>query len=120
MVRAISQFKWAVVVFAASIVPAVTQAQGNTPPMASGLAATSSPDNTAEIAARGVIIIREFSVNDRTGWPYDIKQLQSQTVAELRAKYAASFDISVGPPATARAHTYTLDGEVVSWRPGNK
>jgi hypothetical protein len=76
-------------------------------------------DNTAEIAARSIVVVREFSVGNKTGWPYDAKQLQSQTVAELRAK-SQNADISVGPPATPRTHSYTLDGEIVSWRPGNR
>jgi hypothetical protein len=90
-------------------------------PAASSTGNTTAPvtDNTAEIAARGVIVVREFSVADKTGWPYDPKQLQSQTVAELKAK-SQNVDISVGPPATPRTHSYTLNGEIVSWHPGNR
>jgi hypothetical protein len=78
------------------------------------------PDSMSEISARAVVIVREFSVSEKTGWPYDIKQLQSQTVAELRAKSADHLDVLVGDPATPRTHTYTLNGEIVSWRPGNR
>jgi hypothetical protein len=77
-------------------------------------------DSSSQIESRSVVIVREFSVSDRIGWPYDIKQLQSQTVAELRAKSADHLDVLVGDPATPRTHTYTLDGEIVSWRPGNR
>src|SRR5690349_17268338 len=67
---------------------------------------------------RPVLIVREFTVSNKTGWPYDLKQLQSETVAELRGKTSTT-DVLVGPPATPRAHTYTLEGEIVSWRSGN-
>lgn len=78
------------------------------------------PDSAPLIQSRAAVIVREFSVSQKTGWPYDVKQLQSQTVAELRAKTGEHMDVLIGPPATARAHTYTLAGEVTSWRPGNR
>lgn len=79
------------------------------------------PSATArEISARPAVIVQEFSVSEKTGWPYDLKQLQSQTVAELRAKSGEHLDVLVGTPATARIHTYWLEGEISSWRPGNR
>jgi len=90
-------------------------------------AASSAPETKADqtqsasqIQSRGVVVVQEFSVSEKTGWPYDIKQLQSQTVAELRAKSVDKFDVLVGAPATARIHTYTLAGEILSWHPGNR
>lgn len=103
-----------------ALTPAVVQGQDHAATSSATLSSEGAPDNTAEIASRGVIIIHEFCASDRTGWPYDIKQLQSQTVAELRAKAEGRFDVSVGAPATPRMHTYTLQGEIVSWRPGNR
>lgn len=73
-----------------------------------------------ETSSRPAIVIQEFSVNDRTGWPYEVKQLQSQSVAELRAKCEGRIDVLVGAPATPRTHTYTLQGEIVSWKPGSR
>src|SRR5262249_850955 len=78
------------------------------------------PKPSTEISSRPVIVIREFSVGEKTGCPYDAKQLQSQTVAELRAKSGDHLDVLVGAPVTARIQTYTLEGEIVSWRPGNR
>jgi hypothetical protein len=78
------------------------------------------PGDASQIESRPVVIVQEFSVSEKTGWPYDIKQLQSQTVAELRAKSTDKFDVLVGAPATTRTHTYTLEGEIVSWHPGNR
>ena len=49
-----------------------------------------------------------------------IKQLQSQTLAELRSKSEGKIDVLTGLPETPRTHTYTLGGEVLSWRPGNR
>ena len=102
----------------AAIAPAVVNAQAAAANSSSGSVA--SADNTAEISARSALIVSTFSVNAKTGWPYDPKQLQSQTVAELKAKSEAHFDVSVGPPATPRARTYKLEGEIVSWRPGSR
>lgn len=75
---------------------------------------------STEISSRPALAVLEFSVGEKTGWPYDVKQLQSQTVAELRAKSADHLDVLVGAPATARVHSYTLEGEIVAWRPGNR
>lgn len=74
--------------------------------------------SVGEVSARDAVIVREFTVSEKTSWPYELKQLQSQTVAELKAK-ADNVDVLVGPPATPRTHTYMLDGEIVSWRSGN-
>lgn len=78
------------------------------------------PDATAQVSSHSAVIVREFSVNQKTGWPYDVKQLQFQSVAELKAKCGERMDVLVGPPATPRIHTYTLEGEIVSWRPGSR
>lgn len=76
-------------------------------------------DNNADLSSRPVIIVRAFSVNEKTSWPYDLKQLQVQTVAELKGKSKDRVDILSDDPATPRVHTYTLQGEIVSWRSGN-
>lgn len=72
-----------------------------------------------ELSDHPVVIIKEFSVSNRTSWPYDAKQLQTQTTAELKTKAGERVDVLSGPPATPRTHTYTLEGEIVSWRSGN-
>jgi len=76
-------------------------------------------EGSADLSSHPVIIIREFSVNEKTSWPYDLKQLQTQTVAELKGKSKDRVDVLSDVPATARLHTYTLQGEIVSWRSGN-
>ena len=76
-------------------------------------------DRSTELSSRPVLIVREFSVNEKTSWPYDPKQLQTQTVAELKDKSKDHADVLSDEPATPRVHTYTLQGEIVSWRSGN-
>ena len=77
-------------------------------------------DSASQVAARVAVIVEEFSVAPKAGWPYDIKQLQSQTLAELKAKSKGKIDVLIGAPATPRTHTYTLGGEILSWHPGNR
>jgi len=79
----------------------------------------SADDISADLSSHPVLIIREFSVDQKTSWPYDLKQLQTQTVAELKGKSKNRVDVLSDVPATARLHTYTLQGEIVSWRSGN-
>jgi Domain of unknown function (DUF4410) len=73
----------------------------------------------AQDRANAALVVREFSVAAKAAWPYDAKQLQSQTIAELTSKLGSQADILAAPPATAPARLYTLEGEIVSWRSGN-
>jgi hypothetical protein len=102
-----------------AVTPAITMAQTTAASNQSPALAADS-GNSAEISARSVVIISEFSTGERAGWPYDTKQLEYQTVAELKAKTGGQIDVLAGPPATPRIHNYTLNGEIVSWRPGNR
>ena len=81
---------------------------------------TAKANPVEQVSSQKALIIHEFAVNQKTGWPYDVKQLQSQSVAELRAKCGDKMDVMVGLPATPRQHSYTLDGEILSWHPGNR
>ena len=56
-----------------------------------------------------VVVVREFSVGPKTGWPYDVKQLQSQTVAELRGKAGSRLEVDSESPVTPSSHVYTLN-----------
>ena len=101
----------------ALVVSAQEQAAANVPAV---VANSSAEQDRSDIASRGVVIVREFSVSEKVGWPYDSKQLQSQTIAELRAKSGEHMDVLIDVPVTPRTHTYTLEGEIVGWRPGNR
>jgi hypothetical protein len=114
MSRGLSKFVLAVTILCA---PAVMRAEEK-PSDLSPVAAAQT--NSAEIQARPAVIVKEFSANERTAWPYDFKQMQQQSIAELRSKCGSRLDVLIGDPATPRKHTYTLEGEIMSWHPGNR
>jgi hypothetical protein len=66
-----------------------------------------------------VIVVHIFTASSDVAWPYDMKQMQIQAVAELKAKLGTRYEIVAEAPAT-NTHAYTLDGEVTGWRPGNR
>src|SRR5271166_1905041 len=65
------------------------------------------------------LVVKTFTLASGVNWPYDMAQLQIQTVTELKIKDAAHFDVLVEAPGTGR-RIYTLEGEVAEWRAGNK
>jgi len=66
-----------------------------------------------------VIVVHAFSTASGVSWPYDVKQLQAQTVAELKVMLGKDFDIVAEDPASPPAKVYTLDTEVTGWHAGN-
>ena len=74
-------------------------------------------------AARGyaqskpVIVVNAFTTTSDVAWPYDMKQMQTQTIAELKTKLSKNYEIVAEPPTTPGF--YTLEGEVTGWRSGN-
>lgn len=71
-------------------------------------------------AEKPVIVVHAFTMAGGTTWPYDLKQMQTEAVAELHAKFGSKFDIVTEAPTQAHGKIYTLDGEVTGWRPGNR
>jgi hypothetical protein len=69
---------------------------------------------------RPVIVVHPFKMGAQVTWPYDMKQMQTEAIAELQAKFAKDFDIVTEMPAGPHGKVYTLDGEVTGWRPGNR
>jgi len=69
---------------------------------------------------RPVIVVHAFTASSDVAWPYDMKQMQTQTIAELKAKLGKKFEIVSDPPTSTTAKVYMLDGEVTGWRPGNR
>jgi Domain of unknown function (DUF4410) len=65
------------------------------------------------------IVVHTFTVPPGLPWPYDMKQMAAQTVAELQRKDGKRFDVAGEAPA-AQVKTYTLDGQVTEWHPGNR
>lgn len=71
-------------------------------------------------AEKPVIVVHAFTMAGGTTWPYDMKQMQTEAVAELQAKFGNRFDIVTEAPGQAHGRIYTLNGEVTGWRPGNR
>ena len=68
---------------------------------------------------RATLLVHSFTVSPGVPWPYDMKQLATETVAELQRKNSKQFDVL--PEASAsQGHLFTLDGEVTEWHPGNR
>jgi hypothetical protein len=74
----------------------------------------------ATATTKAVIVVSPFTTTKEVAWPYDMKDLQRQTVAEMTAKAGAEYDVSADAPQSSQGHVYTLSGEVVSWHPGNR
>jgi hypothetical protein len=66
-----------------------------------------------------VIVVQEFSAAPGVEWPYDMKTMQAQTVAELKVSLGKSFDIVADAPAGATGRVYTLAVKIDDWRHGN-
>lgn len=66
-----------------------------------------------------VIFVQAFTVATGVNLPYDMKQMQTQLVAELKVELGKEFDIFGERPTTSQGAVYTLDGEITGWRPGN-
>jgi len=65
------------------------------------------------------IVVQPFTIAPSVTWPYDMKQLQLQTITELKLKDGAQFEVVAETPATGE-RIYTLSGEVLEWHAGNK
>lgn len=65
------------------------------------------------------LVVHTFTVAAGTNWPYDMNQLQLQTITQLKVKDGSYFDVVTQPPDNA-ARVYTLGGEVLDWHAGNK
>jgi hypothetical protein len=70
--------------------------------------------------AKAVLIVRVFKLKENTGWPYDLTQLQSQTVAQLRSTDDISERFDIADALGAKTGVYVLEGEVLSWQAGSK
>ena len=64
------------------------------------------------------IAVEPFTLAPGVAWPYDMKQLQIQTVAELQNRETKKYAVTVDIPSTD-AHYLTLSVEILEWHPGN-
>ncbi|MFY9743424.1 MAG: DUF4410 domain-containing protein [Candidatus Sulfotelmatobacter sp.] len=70
--------------------------------------------------AKVVLIVDPFTLANGVVWPYDLNQMQLQTITELKIKDAQEFEISTEKPKGWTGKVYLLDGEVLAWHAGNK
>ena len=64
------------------------------------------------------IVFSAFKTAPEVSWPYDMKELQRQVVAELQNKDRKKYNISNEAP-TFGTHYLVLEVEVLEWHPGN-
>ena len=74
----------------------------------------------ANAQTKPVVVVGTFSVAKGVPWPYDMKQLQAETIAELKVKDGKEFNVTAKSPKGTEAEVYTLQGKILSWHPGNK
>lgn len=65
------------------------------------------------------LVVHVFSVPTGVQWPYDTKQFQMATVAELKAKCGTRAEV-VTDTAENRTKVLILEGEILSWKAGNR
>jgi hypothetical protein len=73
----------------------------------------------ARAQEKTMLVVHVFSVPTGVQWPYDVKQFQLATVAELKAKCGARADV-VTESLEKRKKVLTLEGEILSWKAGNR
>ena len=85
-------------------------------------AATPAQDKPAPATSpsKPVIVVSAFTTVKEVAWPYDMKDMQKQTVAEMNAKAGTQYDVAAEAPTAPQGHVYTLNGELTAWRPGNR
>lgn len=70
-------------------------------------------------ATKPVIVVKPFTTSPNVSLPYDMKQMQTQMLAELKAKLGTRYEIVSEAPAEA-SNVYVLEGEFTGWRAGNR
>ena len=67
------------------------------------------------------LVVGTFTLASGVNWPYDMKQMQLQTITELKIKDGQSFEVvSETPQQGSGSKVYLLDGEVLAWHAGNR
>jgi hypothetical protein len=66
------------------------------------------------------LVVGTFALANGVNWPYDMKQMQLQTITELKIKDGQSFEVVSEAPQGSGSKVYLLDGEVLEWHAGNR
>jgi|CZKL01.1.fsa_nt_gi hypothetical protein len=59
-----------------------------------------------------MVMIHLFTLPTGVNFPYDMSQLRTAAMDELKSKYSVQFDVT-SDSATTQARAYTVDGEVL-------
>lgn len=96
--------KWALVLLVLMLAPAAANSQ-------------EKPNVVSQ--EKPIIVVQPFTMAKDVTWPYDVKVMQAQTVAEFRVLLGKDFEIVAELPADAKGTVYTLDSQIAGWRAGN-
>ena len=66
-----------------------------------------------------LLVVRVFTLAPKVVWPYDMNQMQLQTITELKIKDGEKFEVATEAPKETKP-AYVLDGEILEWHAGNK
>lgn len=66
-----------------------------------------------------ILVVNAFTTGPGVELPYDLKQLHGQLVAELKVMLGKEFTVIGEAPTGGSGKVFTLDGQIVGWRPGN-
>jgi hypothetical protein len=64
------------------------------------------------------LVVHAFTVASGVKFPYDMNDLQTQTIGEIKAKNGDQF-AEITDARSNQARVYILDGEVLEWHKGN-
>jgi hypothetical protein len=65
-----------------------------------------------------ILMVQPFTLAKGVELPYDLKQLQTQLVAELKVELGKDFNVVSESPGDSDSTLYALDGVITGWRPG--
>jgi hypothetical protein len=68
---------------------------------------------------RPTLVVNVFTTAPDVVWPYDMKQMHAQMVAEFKVMLGKQFEVVAEPPTAPKGNVYTIDAEILSWRAGN-
>ena len=64
------------------------------------------------------LVVHSFTVASGVDFPYEMNQLQTEAIAELKSRDGEQFDV-VAEAIPNRNRAYLLDGEIMEWHKGN-
>ncbi len=99
--------------------PAVAKSNAEVASVSAAPQATASGMPAIIQTTKPVVVVQQFTVKHGVPWPYDPKQMQLQTIAELMRKDGKRFFV-VKAANPEQPRLYTLHGKILDWHPGNR